>query len=124
MGTCFPLWNSNSVYNANENVSENSINYMAAYYSHGADPATNNGPVSSGQEWIPLGSCLWLNTTVSATVACYATYSSSTAYSTGSLISYLNINYEACYYSLNRDPSVYNGITCSGQNWKTLTACY
>lgn len=56
-GNCWPAWNTSTVYNGGAQVSRNSQNYQAAYWTQGQDPATNSGPAGSGQPWIPMGSC-------------------------------------------------------------------
>jgi chitodextrinase len=56
-GTCWPAWSSTAIYTGGAQVSRNSQNYQAAYWTQGNDPATSSGPAGSGQPWIPMGSC-------------------------------------------------------------------
>ena len=54
---CWPAWSSSAVYTAGGQVSYNSQNYQAAYWTQGNNPSTSSGPAGSGQPWIPEGSC-------------------------------------------------------------------
>lgn len=54
---CQPAWNSNITYDANEKVSDNGVNYIAAYSTQRLPPSFNHGPASSGQVWIPDSVC-------------------------------------------------------------------
>jgi chitodextrinase len=54
---CWAAWVSTTVYNGGAQVSRNSQNYQAAYWTQGDDPATHSGPAGSGQPWIPMGAC-------------------------------------------------------------------
>jgi chitinase len=56
-GGCWSAWLSTTQYTGGAQVSRNSVNYQAAYWTQGNDPATSNGPAGSGQPWIPMGSC-------------------------------------------------------------------
>src|SRR5262249_44001701 len=38
-------------------ASLNGVNYQAAFWTQGDNPATHNGPAGSGQPWIGLGAC-------------------------------------------------------------------
>jgi hypothetical protein len=55
--TCAAAWSSTTVYTAGDQASENGINYTAAYWTEGNDPATNNGGSGSGEPWTSDGSC-------------------------------------------------------------------
>ncbi|MGA3129175.1 MAG: choice-of-anchor D domain-containing protein [Terracidiphilus sp.] len=54
---CASAWSSTQVYTAGMTASENGIDYIADYWTEGQNPATNNGPASSGEPWISQGSC-------------------------------------------------------------------
>jgi len=54
---CDPAWSPTQVYTGGGTASVNGENYQAAYWTQGANPATNNGPPGSGQPWIPEGVC-------------------------------------------------------------------
>jgi chitodextrinase len=56
-GGCWSAWLSTTAYNGGAQVSRNGVNYQAAYWTQGNDPAVSNGPAGSGQPWIPMGSC-------------------------------------------------------------------
>ncbi len=56
-GSCFPTWVATQVYTGGMQASLNGINYQAAYWTQGDNPATHNGPAGSGAQWIPLGNC-------------------------------------------------------------------
>jgi len=55
--TCSAAWSSTTVYTAGQQASENGIEYTAAYWTEGNDPATNNGGSGSGQPWTSDGAC-------------------------------------------------------------------
>jgi hypothetical protein len=54
---CWTAWAAGNTYTTGNQVSRNSQNYQAAFWSQGSDPATNSGPVGSGQPWIPMNAC-------------------------------------------------------------------
>ena len=54
---CAAAWSSTTVYTADEQASENGINYTANWWTQGNDPATNNGGSGSGEPWTSDGSC-------------------------------------------------------------------
>src|SRR5688572_8506847 len=54
---CWAAWVSTTAYNGGAQVSRNSQNYQAAYWTQGNDPATSSGPAGSGQPWITMGAC-------------------------------------------------------------------
>ena len=54
---CAAAWSSTQVYTAGMTASVNGINYVAAYWTEGQNPATNNGPAGSGDPWISQGAC-------------------------------------------------------------------
>src|SRR5579872_5623988 len=56
-GNCWPAWSSSAVYTGGGQVSYANENYQAAYWTQGNNPSTSSGPASSGQPWIPEGSC-------------------------------------------------------------------
>lgn len=56
-GTCAAAWVSSQVYTGGQLASENSINYVANWWTQGNDPATNNGPTGSAQPWTSQGAC-------------------------------------------------------------------
>lgn len=56
-GTCWAAWVSSTAYTGGMQVSRNGVNYQAAYWTQGNDPATSSGPAGSGQPWTPMGAC-------------------------------------------------------------------
>ncbi len=54
---CYTAWSATQVYTGGMTASENGINYTAAYWTQGNDPATNNGPAGSGKPWVSDGAC-------------------------------------------------------------------
>ena len=56
-GGCWPAWVSTQVYTTGMQASRNGRNYQANYWTQGNDPATNSGPVGTGQPWIPMAFC-------------------------------------------------------------------
>jgi hypothetical protein len=56
-GSCWAAWDSTAVYTAGGQVSYNGVNYQAAYWTQGDNPAAKSGAQGSGQPWIPEGSC-------------------------------------------------------------------
>jgi hypothetical protein len=54
---CFAAWVSTTVYTGGAQVSRNNVNYQAAYWTQGNDPASSSGPAGSGQPWISMGVC-------------------------------------------------------------------
>lgn len=54
---CWPAWVSTQVYTQGAQVSEGGRNYQANYWTQGNDPATNSGPIGTGQPWIPMLFC-------------------------------------------------------------------
>lgn len=53
---CNPAYAPGVAYVAGNQVSENNINYTAAYWTQ-TNPATNNGAAGSGQPWIGVSAC-------------------------------------------------------------------
>ena len=67
---CVPAWVSSTVYIGGNRASRAGINYTAAYFSQGTDPATNNGAAGSGQPWITGFACIpATSTTTQATTS-------------------------------------------------------
>jgi chitinase len=56
-GTCAAPWVATQVYTGGMQVSLNGVNYQAAFWTQGDNPATHNGAAGSGQPWIGLGAC-------------------------------------------------------------------
>jgi predicted chitinase/chitodextrinase len=54
---CWPAWVSSTAYTTGQQVSRSGRNYQANYWTQNNDPATNSGPVGSGQPWIPMAFC-------------------------------------------------------------------
>jgi predicted chitinase/chitodextrinase len=54
---CWPAWVSTTAYSGGAQVSRSGRNYQANYWTQGNDPATNSGPVGTGQPWIPMSFC-------------------------------------------------------------------
>ena len=54
---CYAAWSSTTAYTGGATVSYNGINYTAAYWTQGNNPATSNGPAGSGQPWTVSSSC-------------------------------------------------------------------
>jgi predicted chitinase len=54
---CWAAWVSTTAYSAGAQVSRSGRNYQANYWTQGNDPATNSGPVGTGQPWIPMAFC-------------------------------------------------------------------
>jgi len=56
---CWTAWSSSATYTTGMQVSENNVNYTAAYWNTGtgSEPATHNGPSGSGQPWVSNGPC-------------------------------------------------------------------
>jgi chitinase len=55
--TCAAAWSATTVYTGGQQASESGINYTAAYWTEGNNPATSNGGSGSGQPWISDGAC-------------------------------------------------------------------
>ena len=55
--TCYTAWSASTVYTGGQTASESGVNYTAAFWTEGNNPATNNGPAGSGEPWISDGSC-------------------------------------------------------------------
>jgi chitinase len=55
--TCAAAWSSTTVYTAGDQASESGVNYTAAYWTEGNNPATSNGGSGSGQPWTSDGAC-------------------------------------------------------------------
>lgn len=66
-GACWPAWNASTAYTGGAQVSYNTVNYQAAYWTQGQQPDQNSGPAGSGQPWIPQGSCAGGGATATAT---------------------------------------------------------
>ncbi|HET7301104.1 MAG TPA: carbohydrate-binding protein [Oleiagrimonas sp.] len=56
-GQCAAAWSASAVYNGGDEASENGTNYVANWWTQGADPATHSGPNGSGQPWTAEDSC-------------------------------------------------------------------
>ena len=55
--TCAAAWSAATAYNGGAVASENSINYVANWWTQGNDPATNSGATGSGEPWTSQGAC-------------------------------------------------------------------
>ncbi|MGD0938560.1 MAG: glycosyl hydrolase family 18 protein [Terracidiphilus sp.] len=84
--TCAAAWNSTTAYTAGMTVSENSINYVANWWTQGNDPATNNGGSGTGEPWTSQGACT--SGTSCTTVLGAFTLSASGTTSTGTTLSW------------------------------------
>lgn len=54
---CYAAWNSSTAYTAGAEVSYNSVNYIANFWSQNSNPSTNNGGAGSGEPWTSQGAC-------------------------------------------------------------------
>ena len=54
---CFTAWNSTAIYTGGATASYGGVNYTAAYWTQGDNPATNSGAAGSGKPWISGESC-------------------------------------------------------------------
>jgi len=57
--TCWAAWSSTATYTTGMQVSENNVNYTAAFWNTGtgSEPATHNGGAGTGQPWVSNGPC-------------------------------------------------------------------
>jgi chitinase len=84
--TCAAAWSSTAIYTAGMTASENSINYVANWWTQGNDPATNNGGTGTGEPWTSQGACT--SGTSCTTVLGAFTLSASGTTSTGTTLSW------------------------------------
>jgi chitodextrinase len=56
-GTCAAAWVSTQAYTGGMQASLNGVNYQAAFWTQGDNPATHSGSAGSGQPWVVLGPC-------------------------------------------------------------------
>jgi chitodextrinase len=113
-GCSVPAWSASAVYNANDKVSYNGHQYTAQWWSQ------NNVP-TSGAPWVDNGVCGTSPTsttgpTPTATPSgCSApAWSPSTAYTTGSKVSYGGYIYTAQWWTQNDTPGSSSAWTKSG----------
>jgi chitodextrinase len=119
---CAPAWNSATAYVGGSQVSRNGVNYTAAFWTQGNDPATSSGPAGSGQPWTSNGACSGSGGGGGGG-SCFTPWVSTQVYTGGNQVSRGANNYQAAFWTQGNDPATSSGPAGSGAPWILLGSC-